>query len=67
MADVGAAESEMEDEGAPPPPEPMPPPAQPSEPQQPTDGQQTGSQVQAAEVKGTSMVVVHTLAAPRRS
>ncbi len=33
-------EREMEDEGAPPPPEPIPsPPQEPSEPQQPTDDQ----------------------------
>ena len=37
---VEQGEREMEDEGAPPPPEPMPsPPQEPSEPQQPTDDQ----------------------------
>src|SRR5947208_15544190 len=39
---VEQGEREMEDEGAPPPPEPMPsPPQEPSEPQQPTDDEPT--------------------------
>ena len=56
------SEREMEDEGAPPPPEPMPsPPREPSEPQQPTDDQPAdGSQADAlpnrAALKGDRML-----------